>query len=49
MGKAIGDSLPMAIGIAPSPVPITAVVLMLTTERARTNGPAFVIGWDKWP
>jgi hypothetical protein len=45
MGKAIGDSLPMAIGIALSPVPIIAVVLMLTTARARINGPAFVIGW----
>lgn len=45
MGKAIGDSLPMAIGIALSPVPIIAVVLMLTTERARVNGPVFVIGW----
>jgi hypothetical protein len=38
MGEAIGDSLPMAIGIALSPVPIIAVVLMLTTERARVNG-----------
>lgn len=35
----------MAIGIALSPVPIIAVVLMLTTERARVNGPAFVLGW----
>ena len=38
-GEAIGDSLPTAIGIALSPVPI-AVVLMLTTERDRVNGPA---------
>jgi len=30
----------MAIGIALSPVPIIAVVLMLTTERDRGNGPA---------
>jgi hypothetical protein len=40
MGEAIGDSLPMTIGIALSPVPIIAVVLMLTNERARVNGPA---------
>jgi hypothetical protein len=40
MGEAIGDSLSMAIGIALSPVPIIAVVLMLTTERDRVNGPA---------
>ena len=45
MGQAIGGSLPLAIGIALSPIPIIAVVLMLTTARARTNGPAFVLGW----
>ena len=45
MGSAIGGSLPLAVGVALSPVPIIAVVLMLTTRRARVNGPAFVIGW----
>ena len=45
MGQAIGGSLPLAIGIAISPIPIIAVVLMLTTPRARTNGPAFLLGW----
>jgi hypothetical protein len=45
MGQAIGGSLPLAIGIAISPVPIIAVVLMLTTPRARVNGPAFILGW----
>jgi hypothetical protein len=45
MGNAIGQSLPLAIGVALSPIPIIAVVLMLTTPRARTNGPAFVVGW----
>ena len=45
MGQAIGGSLPLAIGVALSPVPIIAVVLMLTTPRARINGPAFVLGW----
>ena len=45
MGSAIGGSLPLAIGVALSPVPIIAVVLMLTTPRARINGPAFVFGW----
>ena len=29
MGKAIGGSLPLAVGIAVSPIPIIAVVLML--------------------
>jgi Sap, sulfolipid-1-addressing protein len=45
MGDAIGQSLPLAVGVALSPIPIIAVVLMLTTPRARTNGPSFVIGW----
>jgi cytochrome c biogenesis protein CcdA len=45
MGQAIGSSLPLAVGVALSPVPIIAVVLMLTSRRARSNGPAFVIGW----
>ena len=45
MGPAIGGSLPLAIGVALSPVPIIAVVLMLTTPRAKINGPAFVFGW----
>ena len=45
MGQAIGDILPLAIGVAISPVPIIAVVLMLGTPRARANGPAFAVGW----
>ena len=45
MGKAIGGSLPLAVGIAVSPIPIIAVVLMLTSRRAKVNGLAFVVGW----
>ena len=45
MGQAIGDLLPSAIGVALSPVPIIAVILMLGTPKARSNGPAFAIGW----
>jgi threonine/homoserine/homoserine lactone efflux protein len=45
MGQAIGDVLPMAVGVAISPVPIIAIVLMLGTPRARSNGPAFTLGW----
>jgi threonine/homoserine/homoserine lactone efflux protein len=37
--------LPSAIGVALSPVPIIAVILMLGTPRAKTNGPAFAVGW----
>lgn len=45
MGQAIGDILPLAIGVALSPLSITAIALMLGTPRARSNGPAFAIGW----
>lgn len=45
MGHVIGDILPSAIGIAISPVPIIAVILMLFSARARQNGPAFLGGW----
>jgi len=31
--------------VAVSPMSIIAVVLLLTTPRARANGPAFVLGW----
>lgn len=49
MGQAIGGTLALAIGVALSPIPIIAVVLMLTTARARINGLAFVAGWRAWP
>ena len=45
MGAAIGQILPLAVGVALSPVPIIAVALMLMSQRARLNGPLFVIGW----
>ena len=45
MGQAIGQVLSFGVGVALSPVPIIAVVLMLGTPRARANGPAFVAGW----
>jgi threonine/homoserine/homoserine lactone efflux protein len=37
--------LPTAVGVAVSPLPIVAVVLMLVTPRGRVNGPAFIVGW----
>lgn len=45
MGAAIGEMLPLAIGIAISPLPIIAIILILTTPKARTNGLAFLGGW----
>lgn len=45
MGQAISEVLPFAIGIAISPVPIIAIILILFSDRARVNGPAFLLGW----
>jgi hypothetical protein len=45
VGAAIGEMLPLAIGIAISPLPIIAVILILTTPKARGNGLAFLGGW----
>uniref|UniRef100_A0AAU1M0E0 GAP family protein n=1 Tax=Streptomyces sp. NBC_00148 TaxID=2903626 RepID=A0AAU1M0E0_9ACTN len=45
MGDAIGQILTPAVGIAISPVPLIAVVLMLATPRGRTNGTAFALAW----
>ena len=45
MGQAIGQSLPFAVGVAISPVPIIGVVLMLSTPQARATGPMFLLGW----
>jgi hypothetical protein len=45
MNEALGDVLSLAVAAAISPIPIIGVVLMLTTPRARVNGPLFVVGW----
>src|SRR5580765_6357432 len=45
MGAAISEVLTYAIGVAISPVPIIAVILMLFTAKARVNGSMFALGW----
>jgi threonine/homoserine/homoserine lactone efflux protein len=45
MGTAIGDILPLAIGVALSPLPIVAVILMLFSKNARSTSLGFLIGW----
>jgi hypothetical protein len=37
--------LPLAVGVALSPIPIIAVILMLVSSRTRVNGPVFILGW----
>jgi hypothetical protein len=45
MGTAIGEILPLAIGVALSPIPIIAVILMLFSKNARSTSLGFLIGW----
>jgi len=45
VGRAISEVLPFGIGVAISPVPIIAVILMLFSPRARVNGVTFLAGW----
>ena len=45
MGHGISEILTFAVGVAISPVPIIAVTLMLFSQRARVNGPVFLVGW----
>jgi hypothetical protein len=45
VGPAISEVLPYAVGVAVSPIPLAAVILMLFSARARANGSAFLLGW----
>jgi len=44
VGQAIGQMLTMAVGVALSPIPIIASVVLVGSPRGRVNGPAFVVG-----
>jgi threonine/homoserine/homoserine lactone efflux protein len=45
VGAAIGDVLGLAAGVAVSPLPIVAMILVLATPQGRTNGLLFGLGW----
>jgi len=45
MGAVIGEILPLAVGIAISPVPIIAAILMLLSPKARGTSLGFLLGW----
>jgi threonine/homoserine/homoserine lactone efflux protein len=45
VGQIIGELLPLALGIAISPVPIIAAILMLLSPRAKKTSIAFLGGW----
>lgn len=45
MGQVIGDLLPLAVGVAISPIPIIAVILMLLSRRPGPTSVGFLLGW----
>ncbi len=45
MGAAIGAILASAVGVAISPVPVIAVILMLFSGAAKRNSLSFLAGW----
>jgi hypothetical protein len=45
MGPAIGDVLPLAVGIAISPVPIIVAILILLSPKAKGAGLGYLLGW----
>ncbi|WP_312673015.1 GAP family protein [Microbacterium sp.] len=45
MGAVIGEILPLAVGVAISPVPIIAAILMLLSPKARVTSVGFLLGW----
>jgi threonine/homoserine/homoserine lactone efflux protein len=42
----IGEILVVSVGLALSPFPIAAVILMLLARRARVTAPLFLVGWS---
>ncbi|MDW8339165.1 MAG: GAP family protein [Thermoleophilia bacterium] len=46
MSQAVRELLPFAIGVAIVPIPVIAVILMLFSESASVNAPAFLVGWS---
>jgi threonine/homoserine/homoserine lactone efflux protein len=45
MNEVMGEILPLAVGIAISPIPIIAAILMLLSPRAKSTSVGFLIGW----
>ena len=45
MTEVIGETLPLAVGIAISPIPIIAAILMLLSPHAKSTSVGFLTGW----
>ncbi|WP_280305463.1 GAP family protein, partial [Nocardia neocaledoniensis] len=45
MGSVLGDLLPLAVGVALSPIPIVAAILMILSRNAGGSAKGFAAGW----
>lgn len=45
MLRAIGEVLPLAVGVAISPLAVIIVIVMLMSERGTANSMSFIAGW----
>lgn len=45
MYEVIGSLIPLGLAVSLSPFPIIATILMLLSDRAKSNGVAFLLGW----
>ncbi|HEY5857151.1 MAG TPA: GAP family protein [Aldersonia sp.] len=45
MPTVLGEVLPLAVGVAVSPIPVIAAILMLLSPNAKTTGVGFLCGW----
>jgi len=45
MNDVIGEILPLALGIAISPIPVIAAILMLLSPQAKGTSVGFLVGW----
>lgn len=45
MIEALKDSLPMALGLALSPGPVVATIIILMTPKAKSNSTSLLLGW----
>ena len=45
VGSVIGDTLPLAVGIAISPIPIIAAILILLSPKTKVTGAGLLLGW----
>lgn len=45
MNGVIGEILPLALGVAISPIPVIAAILMLLSPKAKGASAGLLLGW----